>query len=288
MKNILITLIFIFISNSMNSDAQELYEKDGDPSLPEPVIKVYKTVNNIELKTDIFFPQNLNDADNRPAFVLFWGDNWNQASPEKGYSLCRHFASLGMVACAVEYRPVNQKDVSPAEIVADAKSAIRWIRFNAKLFGIDTNKIVACGYYAGGYLAACTGFINGYDEKAEDLRISSKPNVLMLISPALNPEIDPGFTNTFNQYKVTEELSPVNNIQPHSPNTFVIHGESDSVVSKSSIDEFIKKMKETKNIYELHSFENTGHIDINNITGFMMKLADSFLVIEKIIEVKQE
>jgi acetyl esterase len=288
MKNTLITLIFILISNSMNSDAQALNNKDGDPPLSEPVTKVYKTINDIELKTDIFFPQNLNDTGNRPAFVLFCGESWDQASPEKGYGLCRHFASLGMVAFAVEYRPVNQKDITPAEIVADAKSAIRWIRFNAKVLGIDTNKIAACGYYAGGYLAACTSFINGYDEKAEDLRISSKPNVLMLISPALSPEIDPDFTKTFNQYKVAEELSPVYNIQPYSPNTFIIHAETDSVVPKSSMDEFIKKMKETKNIYELHSFENTGHIDINNMTDFMLKLADSFLVVEKIIAVKKE
>jgi len=69
---------------------------------------------------------------------------------------------------------------------------------------------------------------------------------------------------------------------------YIIHGESDNVVTKLAIDEFIKKMNETENIYELHSFENTGHIDINNMTDFMMNLADSFLVMENIIEVKQE
>jgi CubicO group peptidase (beta-lactamase class C family) len=268
--------------------AQALYKTVYGSALSEPLIKVYKTINEIKLKARIFFPPNFKKSENHSAFVFYYGKNWFQSSPDSGYNICRHFASLGMVAFAVEYRPVNQKDITLSEIVGDAKSAIRWIRSNGKELGIDTTKIVCCGYYAGGYLAACTSFINGYDEKAEDLRISSKPNVLMLISPSLSPEIDPGFTKTFNQYKVTDELSPVYNIQPHSPNTFIIHGEADNVVPKPVIDEFIKKMQETKNIYELHSFENTGHIDINNMTDFMMKLADSFLVIEKIIESKQE
>ena len=40
-----------------------------------------------------------------------------------------------MVAFSVEYRLSNQKDITPVEIIADAKSVILWIREHASEAG---------------------------------------------------------------------------------------------------------------------------------------------------------
>ena len=49
----------------------------------------------------------------------------------------------------------------PLICIADAKSAIRWVRGHATELNIDENRIAAGGGSAGGYLAASTALLKG-------------------------------------------------------------------------------------------------------------------------------
>ena len=77
-------------------------------------------------------------------------------------------------------RLTTQHDATPLESIADAKSAIRWIRENAEELGVDPDRIVASGYSAGGHLAMCTAMIDKFDESHEDHSISSAADALMI------------------------------------------------------------------------------------------------------------
>ena len=44
--------------------------------------------------------------------------------------------------------------IKPSVCLVDTKTAMRWVRANAKKFGIDPNRIAAAGSSAGGHLAS--------------------------------------------------------------------------------------------------------------------------------------
>ena len=69
--------------------------------------------------------------------------------PEWGFSLARHFAELGMIGAAAQYRLSDQKSITPLDAMADARAVIRWMRANADSLGIDGNRIAAYGWSAG-------------------------------------------------------------------------------------------------------------------------------------------
>lgn len=64
-------------------------------------------------------------------------------------------AAHGFVAASVSYR-LSRFAPFPAQIY-DAKAAIRWLRANASIYDIDTERIGVWGHSAGGHLAALLG-----------------------------------------------------------------------------------------------------------------------------------
>ena len=91
-----------------------------------------------------------------------------------------------MVAMAAEYRVYSRHKARVVDCVADAKSAIRWVRKNADRLGIDPDRIASGGGSAGGHLAAAVGTLEEFDEPDEDSSISSCPNAMLLFNPALD------------------------------------------------------------------------------------------------------
>jgi pectinesterase len=73
--------------------------------------------------------------------------------------MAQQIASRGYVTVTVEYR-LSTEAIYPAA-VNDVKTAIRWLRANAKTFNVDTAKVAVWGFSAGGQLAALVGTTAG-------------------------------------------------------------------------------------------------------------------------------
>jgi acetyl esterase/lipase len=160
-------------------------QRQYPPHLEDATVEKYKTVGDVSLNLWIFNPQDHKPSDHRAAILFFFGGGWNSGSPEQFQSQCRHLAERGMVAMAVDYRVNSRHGVKPVQCVADAKSAMRWVRANAVRLGIDPQRIAAGGGSAGGHLAACTALIKDCDEPGENTAVSAVPNALVLFNPAL-------------------------------------------------------------------------------------------------------
>ena len=229
---------------------------------PKVHTKVYKTIGWTNLKLYIFQPSVHNYQEQPPAAVFFHGGGWGGGHAWQFVPQCKYLAELGMVAISVEYRVRKRQGVTPFECVADAKSAIRWVRVNANEFGIDKDRIAAGGGSAGGHLAACTALIKGLDEIDEDLNISSVPNALVLFNPVLDvPEIlhilPKKIIKAFEGRET--EISPIHHVAVGAPPTVIYHGTADNNVPFHQTTRFCEEMKKYGNQCEVVPFEGLGH-----------------------------
>ena len=154
--------------------------KTYPPQMDGAKVETYKTVAGTELKLWIFSPPSAPSSVPRaaPAIVFFFGGGWTSGSPQQFEAQCRHFASRGMVAIAADYRVKSRQDAKPVQCIADARSAVRWVRAHAATLGIDPQRIASAGGSAGGHLAASTAFISDFDEANEDKSVSAVPGRL--------------------------------------------------------------------------------------------------------------
>ena len=228
---------------------------------------VYKTVGDTQLHLHIFRPTK--QRTKAPAIVFFFGGGWRSGTPAQFEQQCRYLASRGMVAMTAEYRIRNMHGTLATACVADGKSAVRWIRANAKRLGVDPGRIAAGGGSAGGHVAACTGVIAGFEGKGEDGKISSVPNAMVLFNPPCVLAPVPArkdFLNAENIVSLRErmgvapvELSPWHHVRKGLPPTLVLHGEEDPTVKFWTAKVFVEKMQLSNNAAELAAYPGEAH-----------------------------
>lgn len=244
-------------------------DRGTPPELPGAKVEVYKKVGEVELKLWIFSPEGHKTEDRRPAAVFFFGGGWRSGNPGQFENQCRYLASRGMVAAAADYRVASRHGVKAVSCVADAKSAVRWLRANAARLGIDTNRIAAGGGSAGGHLAACTGVVEGFDEESEDRAVSSVPNAMLLFNPALVLAPTGALTLDLTDRMGVEaaKLSPFHQVRPGAPPALVLHGKADTTVPYATAELFAEAMKKAGNRAELEGYEGQGHGFFNHGRG---------------------
>ena len=111
----------------------------------------YSTVDGYSQHLDLFLPKNIGIAP-VPCVIFIHGGGWavHKRAWMEGHA--QYVASKGYASATIDYRMLNAVD--PVECVKDAKAAVRWIRANAKKYGIDPNRIGASGGSAGAHLSA--------------------------------------------------------------------------------------------------------------------------------------
>ena len=266
MLRLTISILLIISSLQLNYSQSKIQQIK-----PEKIL--YKNTKEGELNLFVYKPSEFDIKKKYSCIVFFHGGGWNSGNPEQFDRQSRYFASRGMVAVSVEYRIRNVHGTSPIQAMEDAKSAIRFIRSNAKLLSIDSNKIAAAGGSAGGHLAAVAGNIDLFDDSNEDLTISSKPNLLILYNPVLhNGRKWPWIDNPSN-------ASPYDNISKGAPPTIILTGTEDKIVPVELIKSYKKRMESIGSRCDLILYEGAEHAFFNRGDDFIDTLyrTDIFL-----------
>ncbi len=223
---------------------------------------VYKRVAEIELKIAVYHPPDWKIEDSRTAIVFFGGGAWRVQNPEQFRPQSTFLANEGFVAATAEYRTRNQHGTTPVQAIADAKSAVRWIRSNATRLGVDPSMITASGGSAGGHIAACAATIQGFEEEGENLSVSSVPDALVLFNPVLDPS---SLTKLLGRPEFSEmgcsreDISPLLHVKPGLPPTLIFHGTVDEVVPYSQAVRFKERMDAAGNECTLVPAPGQGH-----------------------------
>ena len=219
--------------------------------------QVYKKVDATELKLHFYYPEEANINDPLPAIIFFHGGGWVSGRITQFEPHARHFASKGMVAILAEYRIRSRYGTTPFDAVADAKSAIRFLRENADELGIDPDQIVGSGGSAGGHIAAAAAMVPGLDDPADNHAVSAVPNALVLFNPVYdNGPKGYGYERIGDRYP---EISPMHNIKPGNPPTVVFLGTNDRLIPVATAKEYRDKMEKAGNVCELFLYEGKGH-----------------------------
>jgi len=239
---------------------------------------VYKTVDDIPLKLLVDKPADWTADDKRPAILFFFGGGWVGGSVAQFERHSAYFASRGMVGIRVEYRTIPKGDKGPPLVcVADAKSAMRYVRANAAELGIDPERIGAGGGSAGGHLAAFTGMVDGLDDPQDDLNVPCKPKALVLFNPVFDN--GPGEWGSGRVGERYPEFSPAHNITKDAPPMIVFLGNEDQLIPVGVLNKFAAKMKEAGVRCESHIYPGAGHGFFNSAAHYITTViaADRFL-----------
>ncbi len=265
------TLLTMFVASSLSLSVCGQDKKktpNYPPQLDGAKVEVYKTIGDVALNIYIYNPEDHKQTDRRAVAVFFFGGGWKAGTPKQFEQHCKYLASRGMVAMTADYRVLSRHETKAKECVADAKSAVRWIREEANRLGVDPNRLVAGGGSAGGHLAGCTGVINGFDESGENVSISAKPNAMALFNPALVlAQVDGEDPLPADKMPTLPErmgvdpkaLSPHHHVAKGVPPTIIFHGKGDTTVPYKTVEWFTSAMTKAGNRCELVGYDDQPH-----------------------------
>jgi dipeptidyl aminopeptidase/acylaminoacyl peptidase len=206
----------------------------------------------------------------------------------------QNLLKAGYVVFAVAHS--SQPKYTADEIRNDIPRAVRFIRFNAKNFGIDPHRIGIIGYSSGGHvslLAAMSSSDNGKNSVDPIDKVSSKLQAVVAYYPStdllnfgknnqtilehfhsIGYNMDAAFdfhkwdstTNRFERIVEPDELmeyykknSPVAYVANNNPPILLLHGSQDKVVPIQQSELLISKLKEMGVPNKLYVAENKGH-----------------------------
>ena len=117
---------------------------------------VYKKIDARELHLDAFYTS---DRKLLPVVVLIHGGGWKSGNKNQMHLMAQEIASKGYACFAIEYR-LSPEAKYPAAIL-DVKSAIKFVKLNARKYNANPDKVAVLGCSSGGQMAALIGTTNG-------------------------------------------------------------------------------------------------------------------------------
>src|SRR6266550_8124990 len=208
---------------------------------------VYGHKDGMALTFDVFKPKT---HPNGAAIIFMVSGGWISAwaPPDQIAPRYQELLDAGFTVIALRHGS-SPKYLIP-EIVADVRRGVRFIRYNAKRWGIDPNRLGAYGASAGGHLSLMIGLAsdNGDSAAKEDFMKESDrvaavvayfpPVDLRQLARGLNPPPSGTVLDRFPALNFEKEkaadFSPIVFVTSDDPPTLLIHGDKDQLVNISN------------------------------------------------------
>ena len=236
----------------------------------------YVPDGNVYQKLDVYLPQ---EGDGPfPTILAIHGGCFRYKADNKlnYYRHASYFNELGYALVSIDYRLAP--GFSYPVQVQDSFCALAWVHANAATYGFDTERIIAMGESAGGYLVAMLGTVD-----TPSLYMAGCPHTL----PETNwikgivgfyglfditsmdgypdwivPEcLEPYMGTTFSDVpaELLAEMSPMSWVDGSEPPFLLIHGLSDTIIPAWMAEDFASALEEAGAEVELLLLKATGH-----------------------------
>lgn len=200
----------------------------------------------------------------------------------EGMDVAKLLNAKGIAAMVLKYRLPNAKSniVPHLSPLADAKRAMRMVRFYADKWNIKKDKVGIMGFSAGGHLASTLGthFDNGIANAPDSIeQFSSRPDFMVLVYPVISMTktiMHAGSRNNLISSTPTDDLAKLysNELQvtKETPVTFLVHATDDKSVPVENSLLFYQALKDNGVPAEMHIYPTGGH-------GFGLGLGRGYL-----------
>ena len=232
---------------------------------------IYSEFEGVQLTFDMIY-KTKKALQKRPAIVFLHGGGFRAGEPSQFHAIASYFANkFDIFSVSVKYR-LTPYIKWPGNLL-DVKKAIQWLRENYGEYSIDTEKIIACGGSAGGYLALMSVLDVPAAKDFEELNPTvSRANAAVL----LNGIID-GMA-TYNNTPVAKEVfdllmggtvdelpedyhnaSPVNLFDENVPPVLMMQGAEDDIAPYKDTISAYEKLISLGTTAEICIFPGQGH-----------------------------
>ncbi|MCF6175846.1 MAG: alpha/beta hydrolase fold domain-containing protein [Victivallaceae bacterium] len=222
---------------------------------------VYANIDGKALKLDIYVPQNSTAS---PLLIWIHGGGWKTGSKEH---VNRAFISLtqhGFAVASIDYSLLGLPGM--LKIIHECKGAVRFLRANAKKYGIDATKIGVGGGSAGGHLAMLLGTSGGIPELegtiGGNLEQSSKVQAVVDLFGPSDFTAMSGIIKKRHKHQssaLAKLLSPATHVGWNDPPLLIYHGSDDRTVPVEQGVIIDRKYREAKLESTLHIIDGAGH-----------------------------
>jgi len=213
-----------------------------------------------------------------PLIIWIHGGSWAIGDKSTDCVPCRSFGDKYAIA-TVNYRFAKEAPF-PTQL-HDVKAAVRYLRSNAKMYGIDPDRIGVWGSSAGGYLAALLGTTGDVDALNGKLGITNTSNRVKAVVDWSAPtnfstaEKQAPPTNKIRfrgpgspvydlmgarmDEKSLKDASPVSYVTQDDPPFLIMHGTSDDAIPVAQSEELFNALKKAGVPAELKILKGQGH-----------------------------
>jgi acetyl esterase/lipase len=216
------------------------------------------------LAADIFIPDGRGPF---AAVLLVHGGAWESGARQELEGVATAFVKAGFAVVNVDYR-LAPAFRFPAPL-HDLQQAVRWVRTNAARFRIDSERIGAFGYSAGGHLVALLATVGkgdpleapygGPDTRLRAAVAGGAPTDLRLYGNGRGcPEFLGGTAMELPQIHAL--ASPVTHVTPDDPPMLLFHGGSDAIVPVIQAQVMKAALEAAGVPVELHIVRGVGHV----------------------------
>ena len=190
---------------------------------------VYRDLDYVGMKNprqtlDLYLPAATSESP-RPLIVFVHGGAWRLGSKAGGGRRLQRFLDSGnYVGASINYR-LTPEALWPAQI-HDCRAAIRWLRGNAEMYGIDPKRIAVWGTSAGGHLVAMLGTSHGVEGLEGDLgEYDAESSAVQAVVNFFGPA---------NLATMGDHPSTMDHNAPNSPESLLIGGPVQDTLSKAA------------------------------------------------------
>ena len=211
-------------------------------------------------------------SESKPTVLIMPGGGYQMlAMDHEGIAVAEWFQSKGVNAIILEYS-LGKFDGSGnkhPKMLNEAKRAMRLIRYNAKSWNVDSDKIAVLGFSAGGHLASTLATHSDSGIENSEAMIDSQscvPNLCILFYPVImmeGPHTHWGsrrfLLGPTPDIQDIKNLSNEQHVNVNTPPTILFHTSDDASVPVQNSINYYLALRKLGIPAEMHIFEHGSH-----------------------------